>query len=52
MEYDNATIAAVYDESRGLSPARLELWLDLVPRDADPLPGCLIVDLGCGTGRA
>src|SRR5262249_17589548 len=49
--YDTSEIATVYDKARNLSPERLRLWLDLLLRDARPTPGCLIVDLGCGTGR-
>jgi ubiquinone/menaquinone biosynthesis C-methylase UbiE len=51
MDYDRSTISTVYDEARSLSSEGLNLWLDLVSRDADPAAGCLIVDLGCGTGR-
>jgi ubiquinone/menaquinone biosynthesis C-methylase UbiE len=51
MDYDRSTISTVYDEARSLSSEGLNLWLDLVSRDADPVAGCLIVDLGCGTGR-
>jgi ubiquinone/menaquinone biosynthesis C-methylase UbiE len=51
MDYDNSTISTVYDEARRLSSEGLNLWLDLVSRDAHPVPGCLIVDVGCGTGR-
>lgn len=51
MDYDKSEIATVYDEARSLSPERLRLWLELVARDARPVSGSLIVDLGCGTGR-
>ena len=51
MDYDRSTIPTVYDAARNLSSEGLNLWLDLVSRDADPVAGCLIVDLGCGTGR-
>jgi ubiquinone/menaquinone biosynthesis C-methylase UbiE len=50
MDYDNSIISTVYEEARRLS-SELNLWLDLVSRDAHPVPGCLIVDVGCGTGR-
>lgn len=51
MDYDSSTIATVYDNARSLSAEGLDLWLGLVARDASPPEGCLIVDLGCGTGR-
>jgi ubiquinone/menaquinone biosynthesis C-methylase UbiE len=51
MDYDNSTISTVYDEARRLSSEGLKLWLDLVSCDAHPVPNCLIVDVGCGTGR-
>jgi ubiquinone/menaquinone biosynthesis C-methylase UbiE len=51
MDYDNTPISSVYDEARSLSAEGLNLWLDLVARDASPCKGSLIVDLGCGTGR-
>ena len=51
MDYDKSSIAAVYDQARGLAPGLLERWLDLVARDANPAQGSLIVDVGCGTGR-
>ena len=51
MDYDKSTIATVYDQARGLAPGLLQRWLDLVARDASPVQGSLIVDVGCGTGR-
>jgi ubiquinone/menaquinone biosynthesis C-methylase UbiE len=51
MDYDKSTIPAVYDRARDLAPDVVQLWLDLVARDAGPAPGSLILDAGCGTGR-
>jgi ubiquinone/menaquinone biosynthesis C-methylase UbiE len=51
MDYDKSTIPTIYDQARGLAPELTERWLDLVARDANPAPGSLIVDVGCGTGR-
>lgn len=51
MDYDQSTIATVYDAARSLSAEALSQWLELVARDAHPVAGCLIVDVGCGTGR-
>jgi len=51
MDYDKSEMATVYDEARSLTPEGLRQWLDLLSRDARLLPGALVVDLGCGTGR-
>ena len=51
MDYDKSKMATVYDEARSLTPEGLRQWLDLLSRDARLLPGALVVDLGCGTGR-
>jgi ubiquinone/menaquinone biosynthesis C-methylase UbiE len=51
MDYDKLEIATVYDEARSFSREGLQRWLDLLSRDAGLVPGALVVDLGCGTGR-
>lgn len=51
MDYDNTSIAAVYDSGRGYTPETLQQWLRLLS-DYVPKGGIShIVDLGCGTGR-
>ena len=51
MDYDNTSIAAVYDAGRGYNPEILQQWLrilsDYVPKNGISR----IIDLGCGTGR-
>jgi ubiquinone/menaquinone biosynthesis C-methylase UbiE len=51
VDYDKSEVAAVYDQARSFSPEGLQQWLDLLSRDAGLVPGALVVDLGCGTGR-
>jgi ubiquinone/menaquinone biosynthesis C-methylase UbiE len=51
MDYDQSTIATVYEAARSLSAEALSQWLELVARDAHPVAGNVIVDVGCGTGR-
>lgn len=52
MNYDETDVADRYHEARGLSCAKLDIWLDAIARSlADGERLATIVDLGCGTGR-
>jgi ubiquinone/menaquinone biosynthesis C-methylase UbiE len=51
MDYDKSEIATIYDEARGLTPDRSRQWRDVLSTYIDRRAICVVVDLGCGTGR-
>jgi 2-polyprenyl-3-methyl-5-hydroxy-6-metoxy-1,4-benzoquinol methylase len=51
VDYDRATIPAVYDLGRDHGPEVLNLWISVIEAHVDGATIGTILDLGCGTGR-